>query len=73
MVDIKKVAEDADVIVDGYAFTKCEEGCRVLNLNNPAKAVVFLNDSSVAETTMDDIELQIVSEYLKRNRKYMED
>ena len=73
MLDIQKVADTADVIVDGYAFTKTETGCRVLNLNRPEKAAVFLPDNSVAETTMDDIELQIVTDYLKRNRKYMED
>lgn len=72
MVDIIKIADDADVIVDGYAFTKCESGYRVLNLNCPDKAAVFLADCSVAETTMDDIELQIVTNYLKRNIKYME-
>lgn len=38
MVDIIKVADDADVIVNGYAFTKCESGYRVLNLNCPDKA-----------------------------------
>lgn len=72
MVDIMKVADDADVIVDGYAFTKCKLGYRVLNLNRPDKAAVFLVDCSVAETTMDDIELQIAQNYLKRNIKFME-
>lgn len=73
MIDILKVAEDANVIVDGYAFTKCEEGYRVLNLNHPEKAALFLKDCSAAETTMDDIELQIVNDLLKRNAKFMED
>ena len=41
MTDLKKVADEADMIVNGYAFTQNEEGCRVLNLNRPDKATVF--------------------------------
>lgn len=35
MRDIKKIADEADVIVDGYAFTVCDEGYQVLNLHCP--------------------------------------
>ena len=35
MIDIQEVADAADVIVNGYAFTKCHLGFRVLNLNHP--------------------------------------
>jgi hypothetical protein len=73
MVDVVKVADAADVIIDGYAITRCDSGFRVLNLNNPEKAAFFLENCSIAETTMDDIELQIASDYLKRSIKYMED
>ena len=41
MVDVKQVADAADMIVNGYAFTRCAEGFRVLNLNRPDRAVVF--------------------------------
>ena len=41
MADIKQVADAADMIVNGYAFTQCPEGYRVLNLNRPDRAVVF--------------------------------
>ena len=37
MIDKRKVADEADMIVNGYAFTKCVEGYRVLNLNRPDK------------------------------------
>ncbi|MCD8013597.1 MAG: hypothetical protein LUG99_10550 [Lachnospiraceae bacterium] len=37
MTDIKEIADNADVIVNGYAFTKCDLGYRVLNLNRPSK------------------------------------
>ena len=73
MPNIKTIADKADVIVNGYAFTREKDGIHVLNLNVPDKAVVFSEDGEVLETTMDDIELAIASNYLRSNLKYMED
>ena len=73
MPDIKTIADEADIIVNGYAFTRKEDDIHVLNLNSPDKAVVFSADGEVLETTMDDIELSIASSYLQQNLKYMED
>lgn len=73
MPDIFKVADEANLIVNGYAFTKCEEGYRILNLNKPTQAVVLSTDGETLETTMDDIEIQIVKDYYKKNKKFMED
>ena len=72
MVNVQQVADAADMIVNGYAFSRCPEGFRVLNLNRPDRAVVFSPAAEVLETSMDDIELAIVNDYLKRNLKYME-
>ena len=60
MTDVLKVADGAEMIVNGYAFTKCEEGYQILNLNRPDKAIVLSVDGETLETTMDDIEIQIV-------------
>lgn len=73
MPDIKTIADKADIIVNGYAFTRDKERIQVLNLNCPEKAVVFSIDGEVQETTMDDIELSIASRYLKQNMKFMEE
>lgn len=73
MPDIKNIADKADIIVNGYAFTRKDDRIHVLNLNSPDKAVVFTSDGEVLETTMDDIELSIASRYLQQNQKYMED
>ncbi len=73
MCNIKEVADAADVIVNGYAYTKDGENVRVLNLNNPEKAVYLSRAGEVLETSMDDIELEIVLEYYQKNRKYMEE
>ena len=51
----------------------CPEGFRVLNLNRPDRAVVFSPAAEVLETSMDDIEIQIVRGYLEKNRALLED
>ena len=72
MCNIKEVADAAEVIVNGYAYTKDGNNVRVLNLNNPEKAAYLGEMGEVLETSMDDIELEIVLEYYQKNRKYME-
>ena len=73
MLDIIKIADEADFIVNGYAFSKCIEGYRVLNLNRPERAIVLSMEGETLETTMDDIEIQIVKDYYKKNKKFMEE
>ena len=73
MANIIKVADEADMIVNGYAFTRNQENFRVLNLNRPDRAAVFSKNGEVLETSMDDIEISIVKDYLKKNRKFMEE
>lgn len=71
MIDIKKVADEADMILNGYAYTRKQNIIQVLNLNNPKSASVLSLDGDILETTMDDIELSIILDYYKRDRKYM--
>lgn len=73
MVDVVKVADEADMIVNGYAFSKCAEGYRILNLNRPEHAAVLSKKGEILETTMDDIEIEIVRDYYKKNSEFMED
>ena len=73
MPDIIKVADTADMIVNGYAFTKENGMIRVLNLNHPERACVLTKNGEMAETTMDDVELSIVSDYYQKNIKYLEE
>ena len=73
MTDRKQIADAADLIVNGYAFTRCSAGFRVLNLNRPDRAVVLTEEGDVLETSMDDIEIQIVRDYLRNNRRFMEE
>lgn len=72
-LEIKKIAENADMIVSGYAFSLENDVVRVLNLNNPKKAVVLSKDGKMLETSMDDIEVQVVINYFERNKRFLED
>lgn len=73
MPDIIKVADTADMIVNGYAFTEENGMIRVLNLNHPERACVLTKNGEMAETTMDDVELSIVSDYYQKNKKHLEE
>ena len=73
MDKIKEIADKADMIVNGYAFTRENTQIRILNLNNLDKALVISEDGKVLETTMDDIEIRIVLDYWNSDREFMED
>ena len=73
MIDVMQVADKADMIINGYAFTKDNDFVRVLNLNNPEKAVMINYLGEVLETSMDDIEIQIVKTYWDKNKGLMEE
>ena len=73
MIDIEKIADEANMILNGYAYTRKQNSIQVLNLNNPKSASVLSIDGDVLETTMDDIELSIILDYYKRDRKYMKE
>ena len=72
MHDMMEIADNADVIISGYAMKKKPEGISVFNLNNGYSAAVFQPDGTMIETNMDDIELAIAKRYFDRSLKYME-
>ena len=71
MDKIREIADRADMIVNGYAFTRENRQIRVLNLNNLDKVLVLSEDGRVLQTTMDDIEIRIVLDYWDNDRKFM--
>ncbi len=71
-LNVKDIADKADMIINGYAFTKEGEYVRILNLNCLNHAAVIYKDR-VVETNMDDIETQIVLDYYHENKEFMED
>lgn len=72
MSNIYEVADNADMIINGYAFTKDGENIRVLNLNT-AKSVCLDKNGNVLQTTMDDIEISIAKKYYEKNLMLLEE
>ena len=73
MFDPEKIAEAADVIINGYAVIRKEDGrTAVVNLNREGHAAVVLPSGEVDESSMDEIELIIALDYLKRAEQYVE-
>ena len=74
MFDPKRIADEADVIIDGYAFIrKKEDRITIVNLNREGHAALVFPSGEVVETSMDDIELSIAMDYLERAKAYMEE
>ncbi len=71
MHNIREIADAAEMIVNGYAFTRDDKNIKVLNLNRPDRAALIRNNGEVLETSMDDVELDIILDYYRRNEKYM--
>lgn len=72
--EIKDIQAGAGMIVSGYAFRKREDGTiQIVQLDEPFHALVLSEEGEVLETTMDDIELDIVKGYWQKNKKHMEE
>ena len=69
---IETIANNANMIIKGYAFSKDENLIRVFNLNDGKSAMVISPDGTMLETNMDEIEQTLVLTIWKRDSKYME-
>ena len=71
--ELKKIADSADLIVNGYAFTRREDGfISILNLEHSDCAIVVSDDLEIIETNMDEIEQGIVLNLAKSNLQFLE-
>ena len=71
--ELIKIATNADMIVNGYAFTRKDMGYSVLNLADPYRAMVISIDGKMLETNMEPIEQALVLRYYEKNRILLED
>lgn len=72
MTNMQTIADNAQMVVNGYAFTKIPLGVQSVNLETSAACVIGADDE-IIETTMDDIELAIVESLYSRNKRFMEE
>lgn len=72
--EIVNISSNANMIVGGYAFKRTDDlNICVLQLQAPNHALILSPNDEILETTMDDVELDIVKEYWKKNKQYMEE
>ena len=57
-LDIKDIADKADMIINGYAFTRDGEYIRILNLEHVNHAAVIFNNR-IIETNIDNIKIAV--------------
>lgn len=67
---IKEIADKADLIVNGYAYTRDKDYIRIINLNSLNHTAVIYNDK-IVETNMDEIETQIVLDYYIQDKEFI--
>lgn len=68
---LQRIADDADLIVRGYAFSRHGGAFRVFNLNDGFSAMVFAPDGTLLETNMDEIQQALVMDIWRRDSKFM--
>ena len=72
--EISKIAECAEMIVCGYAFSHTGNGfIRAIHLHAPYHALVMTHEGETIETNMDDIEISIVAKLWQRNKKFLKE
>jgi hypothetical protein len=64
------IAENADIVLNGYAVTRDSENFRVVNLRT-GKAAYIMASGELSETNMDDVESAIAVRIISENRKYV--
>lgn len=70
--DVKKILDDAIIVVNGFAFNKCDLGYAIFNSRTKHTAVIS-KDGEVLASSMDDIELQIAKKYFESDKEFLED
>lgn len=71
-MSVQEIADQADMIVAGYAFRVLDGYIEITDLNNLAKTAVIQNDELV-ESVMSDEEDDIVMKYYNRNKDLLKE
>jgi hypothetical protein len=69
-VKMKEVADAADMVVNGYAYTFIGDNIRILNLRT-GKAALVTPSREISETNMDDMDIGVAMRYLIDNEQFM--
>ena len=64
------IAENADLVLNGYAVTRDGGNFRVVNLKT-GKAAYIVASGELSETNMDEVESAIAVRIVSENRRYI--
>ena len=70
--ELKQIADDAAMIVRGYAFSYKDNFISVLNLNNPSRAMLISKDGEIIESNTDEIEEALILKIWNEDKEFME-
>ena len=71
-MSVQEIADQADMIVAGYAFKVLKDHIEITDLNNLSKTAVIQNDELV-ESVMSDEEDAIVMKNYNRNKDLLKE
>lgn len=71
-MNVQEIADQADMIVAGYAYKVQDNYIEITDLNNIIKTAVIQNDELV-ESVMSDEEDNIVMKYYNRNKDLLKE
>ncbi|WP_304243599.1 DUF7723 family protein [Phascolarctobacterium succinatutens] len=71
-MNVQEIADQADMIVAGYAYKVQDNYIEITDLNNITKTAVIQNDELV-ESVMSDEEDNIVMKYYNRNKDLLKE
>ena len=66
----RTIAENSDLVLNGYAVTLDAGNFRVVNLKT-GKAAYIMASGELSETNMDEVESAIAVRIVSENRKYI--
>lgn len=70
---LEEIADKANMIIAGFAYTLQDNQVKILNLNNPSEACILSKDGEMLSSNMDDVTLSLVQAYYYKNKQFMED
>ena len=70
--ELKQIADDAAMIVKGYAFSYKDNFISILNLNNPSRAMLISKDGEIIESNTDEIEEALILKIWNEDKEFME-
>ena len=70
--ELKQIADEAAMIVKGYAFSYKDNFISVLNLNNPSRAMLISKDGEIIESNTDEIEEALILKIWNEDKEFME-